>query len=205
MLGEPALYIVRHGETDLNAGNKFRGFMDVDLDDNGKDQAREARNLLASVPLAAIYASDLSRATETADIINQKHKLKVQHVAAGRPWHVGKFAGKSKTEINKRALQSYADTPDVAVPDGESLNEFRQRYRDLFDRKIAESMELGGPVLIVGHASNAHEVGNIVYDDIDALDVDPGGIIAVYITRDGLSARVIKGKAEDKSEGYGKS
>lgn len=196
MLGQPALYVVRHGTTDLNAGNKFRGFMDVDLDDQGRIDARSVRDLLADVPLVAIFSSDLSRAAETADIINQKHKLKIEQVAAGRPWHVGKFAGKTKSEINKRALASYADTPDISVPEGESLNEFRARYKALFDRRVQDSMDLGGPILLVGHASNLHEVGNIISGDIDAYDVDPGGIVAIYITRDGLSARIVKGAAQ---------
>lgn len=196
MLGQPALYIVRHGTTDLNAGNKFRGFMDVDLDDQGRIDARSIRDLLADVPLVAIFSSDLSRAAETADIINQKHKLKIEQVAAGRPWHVGKFAGKTKNEINKRALASYAATPDISVPEGESLNEFRARYKALFDRRVQDSMDLGGPILLVGHASNLHEVGNIISGDIDAYDVDPGGIVAIYITRDGLSARIVKGAAQ---------
>ena len=196
MLGQPALYVVRHGTTDLNAGNKFRGFMDVDLDDEGKKDARAMRDLLADIPLKAVYSSDLNRAVETADIINQKHKLKIEQLAAGRPWHVGKFSGKPKNEINKRALQSYADTPDVSIPEGESLNSFRDRYKQVFDRLIQDAMDLGGPVLIVGHASNIHEVGNIISGDINAYDVDPGGVIAVYIIRDGLSARVIKGATQ---------
>ena len=195
MLGQPAMYVVRHGTTDLNVGNKFRGFMDVPLDDEGKKDARAMRDLLADVPLRAIYTSDLSRASETASIINQKHGLKIEEGAAGRPWHVGKFSGKPKNEINKRALQSYAATPDIAVPDGESLNEFRARYKELFDRRLQSAMDLGGPILVVGHASNIHEVGNIVSGDIDAFDVEPGGIVAIYITRDGLTARVIHNAA----------
>lgn len=196
MMGSPALYIVRHGETELNAGNKFRGFMNVDLDGNGRDQARELRDYLADVPFTAAYSSDLKRAADTANIIT-KGRMKVEQLAGARPWHVGVFAGKPKNEVNKRALQSYADTPDVAIPNGESLDEFRKRFKQVFDGRVADAMDKGGPVLLVAHASNLHEVGNILVGDINAFDVDPGGLVAVYITRDGLKGAILKGKASE--------
>jgi broad specificity phosphatase PhoE len=197
MLGEPALYIVRHGETELNAGNKFRGFMDVELDENGRDQARELRDYLANIPFTAAYSSDLKRAAETANIITRK-QMKVEQLAGARPWHVGVFAGKTKNEVNKRALASYAATPEVAIPNGESLDEFRKRFKQVFDGRVADAMDKGGPVLLVAHASNVHEVGNILDGDINKYDVDPGGLIAVYITRDGLKGKIIRGAAEGK-------
>lgn len=63
------LYLVRHGETDWNAARRIQGRTDIPLNDTGRDQARQAGELLARRRWDAIYASPLSRAVETAQII----------------------------------------------------------------------------------------------------------------------------------------
>jgi broad specificity phosphatase PhoE len=206
LIGQPILYAVRHGETDLNAGNKFRGFVDADLDENGRRQAREARDYLRQVDFTAAYSSDLTRTSDTADTILKDRSIEPQRLAAMRPWHMGMFTGKEKNEANRKKLQWYADNPDVPIPEGESLNEFRKRYQNVFNDKVQEALDRGGPILMVQHASNNHEIGNIIYGDIDRVDVDPGGIVAVYFTRTGLEARGLKGQPQQTvSDGWGYS
>ena len=63
------LYLVRHGETDWNAARKIQGRTDIPLNDTGRGQARRAGELLARRSWDAVYASPLSRALETAEII----------------------------------------------------------------------------------------------------------------------------------------
>ena len=63
------LYLVRHGETDWNAARKIQGRTDIPLNDTGRTQARGAGRLLARRSWDAVYASPLSRALETAEII----------------------------------------------------------------------------------------------------------------------------------------
>jgi broad specificity phosphatase PhoE len=206
MVGSPALYFFRHGETDLNAGNSFRGFIDVDLDDNGKQQAREAAQHVKDVPFTALYSSDLKRAQQTMRFIQRANsharELVPEIVAAGRPWNVGKFSGKPKTAENKKALQMYADSGET-IPGGESLPQFRSRFQKLFEDAVEKALSTGGPVGIFGHASNGHEIGNIIYGDIDRLDTDPGGIVCVYISRSGYEGRVLKGHPESALQGHG--
>jgi len=66
------LYLVRHGETDWNAARRIQGRTDIPLNDTGRDQARQAGELLARRRWDAIYASPLSRAVETASIIGEQ-------------------------------------------------------------------------------------------------------------------------------------
>src|SRR5271157_4507682 len=166
MMGRPILYFFRHGETELNAGNSFRGFVDVELDDDGKAQAKEQASYAKDIPFVALYSSDLKRATQTMKVVQKANShasgLVPEVVAAGRPWNGGKFAGKPKSAANKQELQMYANSGET-IPGGESLGAFRSRFQQLFDDIIAKGLEVGGPVGLFGHASNGHELGNIIY------------------------------------------
>lgn len=72
------IYLVRHGETDWNIERRFQGIENIPLNDTGRKQAKDCAKALASLSFAAIYASPLQRAYETAtiiaDIINDYHK-----------------------------------------------------------------------------------------------------------------------------------
>ena len=69
------LYLVRHGETDWNRARKIQGSTDIPLNDTGRDQAATSGRLLARRQWDGIYASPLSRAFETAEIIARETGL----------------------------------------------------------------------------------------------------------------------------------
>lgn len=190
---EPIVYVVRHGDTEENRNKMFRGFTNSDLDKTGIRQAYEARDELRGVHFAWGYSSDLLRVVHTFDIIMDGHTpVPYERQVAARCWNVGNFTDLPKTQEHKQALQWYADHPETPIPEGESLNGFRARYQPFFRRVIDHAFELGGPILLCQHATTNHEIGNILYGDIDAVNVAPGGIIGIYATVGGLQAKVIK-------------
>jgi broad specificity phosphatase PhoE len=71
------LLLVRHGETDWNAEGKLQGHSDRPLNDYGRRQAQALADRLAGEDIDAVYASDLSRARETAEIVGAKLGLPV--------------------------------------------------------------------------------------------------------------------------------
>jgi broad specificity phosphatase PhoE len=71
------LLLVRHGETDWNAEGKLQGHTDRPLNDFGRRQAQALADRLAGESIDAVYASDLSRARETAEILGAKLGLPV--------------------------------------------------------------------------------------------------------------------------------
>ena len=71
------LLLVRHGETDWNAEGRLQGHTDRPLNDFGRRQARALAERLAQDEIHAIYASDLSRARETAEIVGLRLGLPV--------------------------------------------------------------------------------------------------------------------------------
>ena len=71
------LLLVRHGETDWNAEGRLQGHTDRPLNELGRRQAEELARQLAGEGADAIYASDLSRAKETAEIVGERLRLPV--------------------------------------------------------------------------------------------------------------------------------
>src|SRR3954451_10202115 len=71
------LLFVRHGETDWNAEGRLQGHTDRALNEYGRRQAHELADRLVGDGVAAIYASDLARAKEAAEIIAARLDLPV--------------------------------------------------------------------------------------------------------------------------------
>lgn len=147
------LIVVRHGETDWNRIRRLQGQTDIPLNTNGREQADRLRDALASEPIAAIHASDLSRALETARPIAGRLGLPIRTDARLRERHYGVLEGKTFPEIVEalpdEAERLRARDADHAMPGGES-------QRTFFHRVVAAVTAIAmaeprGPVLIVTH------------------------------------------------------
>jgi probable phosphoglycerate mutase len=138
------MLLVRHGETDWNADGRLQGQTDRPLSDYGRRQARRLASELADEELEAIYASDLSRAWETADIVADRLGLAVVLDADLREKDWGTWEGLTAVE---------RDRVEFA---GESTEEHRERILGAL-RRIAERHP-GGRVLVVTHGGSIRRV-----------------------------------------------
>jgi broad specificity phosphatase PhoE len=109
------ILLARHGETEWNRLLRFQGHADEPLNDTGRAQARELAGRLADEPIAAVYSSDLRRASETAEIVAATKKLPVGLDRGLREIDVGSWEGRTRAEL------------DGAAWDGESYDEHRRR------------------------------------------------------------------------------
>jgi probable phosphoglycerate mutase len=125
------LIAIRHGETAWNVDTRIQGHLDIPLNDIGRWQAGRAAEALAGEPIAAIYASDLSRAFETASAVARVAGVAVVPEPGLRERHFGVFQGRTFAEIEaeapEQALRWRKRDPDFTVKGGESLNTFRDR------------------------------------------------------------------------------
>jgi len=152
------LILVRHGQTPYNAEVRFMGQLDIPMDDIGRLQAREvARRLNAERP-AAIYASGLSRAYDTASEIQSAISPSPEVRIDGRltEGHFGEWQGHTYDSIKlhdgDRLGRWEADRLNVSPPGGESLTEIATRVEAAFADICAEN--LGRPVIIVAHGGS---------------------------------------------------
>ena len=65
------LYLVRHGQTDVNRARKMQGRINIPLNEHGKAQARAAAARTSGIVFDAVFSSPLDRALQTAAIISQ--------------------------------------------------------------------------------------------------------------------------------------
>ena len=129
------LILVRHGRTGFNAQGRVQG--GGRLDSLGRSQARAVAERLTQEPLAAIYASPLTRAQQTARAIARSHGLPVRQRALLRDIHYGIYSGMLFTDARLRdpALWSrWAQAPHtVSFPEGEGLADLRGRLVRFLD------------------------------------------------------------------------
>jgi len=184
------LILVRHGETDWNLEGRYQGQADLPLNERGREQAKLLAERLRSERIEAIYASDLSRAYETAKIIAKALGQEVKALESLREVDTGVWTGLTfqKVEIRyqKHLREWRADPLRVKRLEGES-------YLELFERTKAAIGEIveahpDQTVLIVGHG------GNIKSIVLDALGVraDRAIEIASRFAADNASLHIVQ-------------
>ena len=102
------VYLVRHGSTELSAEDSFAGETDVPLSDVGRDQLRKLSRRLAEEPIAAFYASPLSRTMETARILAEPHNKPITPKEGLREISHGSWEGKRRADVEKLFPEEYA-------------------------------------------------------------------------------------------------
>ena len=100
--------LVRHGATVLSAEDRFAGSSDVQLGDEGRMQAERLAQRLATGSIAAIYASPLLRAQETATILARPHDMTVTALDDLREIAHGRWEGLRREEAATMYPEEYA-------------------------------------------------------------------------------------------------
>jgi glucosyl-3-phosphoglycerate phosphatase len=143
------LVLWRHGQTDFNAERRFQGQTDVPLNAEGRRQAARAARHIAALRPAAIFSSDLVRASATAAALARLTGLPVQLDKDLRERSGGSWEGLTDTEIQERYPESYALW---APPDGESVSAVAERAAAALER-IADSLDGGALAVVVSHGA----------------------------------------------------
>lgn len=154
------IYLLRHGQSIWNFENKFTGWTDVDLNENGQKEAMNVAQIAKKLNIDYIFTSDLKRTIQTAEIIenkiNNENIITIQHKDLNER-HYGIFTGKNKTQIKeengeafvKELRRSYYYKPQ----DGESLCEVKTRVGNYFDTYIRPKAQHNN-ILIVAHGNS---------------------------------------------------
>jgi phosphoserine phosphatase len=148
------MILVRHGQTEWNRVERFRGQADVPLNHMGLMQAASTGERIASTwKPVAVYSSPLSRAVKTAQATASLFDLPVQIHLGLADIDYGKWQGLTPEEVSvdwPEVLEAWYKTPHLAcIPGGESLAQLRNRAMAAVS-ELAER-HLGQTIVVVGH------------------------------------------------------
>jgi len=146
------ILLVRHGETEWNLAEIFRGRIDIELNKTGIKQAELLAEYLSKIKIDAIYSSPLKRALKTAEIIAVYHKLDVAITQGLIDFNYGEWQGLSHQQVKDKYKELYAawiNYPErVKIPSGESLEDVSERAIGVINNVVTRYKET---VVLVSH------------------------------------------------------
>lgn len=164
------ILLIRHGQSEWNKLNLFTGFKNVDLSEQGVEEAIKASENFKELGIKfdLVYTSILSRAQKTSEIIlkelGQHEDLKkkskiIEHIALNERDY-GDLTGLDKKETADKYgdeqvhkwRRGYSDRP----PGGESLEDVVSRVKSYYDSEILPQIhsELNSNILIAAHGNS---------------------------------------------------
>lgn len=147
------IYLVRHGEVVLAETRRFIGHLDVPLSPLGERQSAAQAARLATLKLAGLYSSDLTRARRTGEIIGAPHRLTPTVLPALREMAMGRWEGMTAAEIQRGEPEKFAqwmgNVGEFPFPDGESVPDLEARAWPAFESLAAA--HAGTAIAIVAH------------------------------------------------------
>ncbi|MBQ3544296.1 MAG: histidine phosphatase family protein [Lachnospiraceae bacterium] len=159
------IYMIRHGETDLNKVHKLQGHSDIELNDYGRELARLTGQALKDVIFDYAFTSPLSRATETAKILLESNNAKtikdkkLDLIIDERIKEIsfGEFEGLSYNDKNftipdKTFLNFFLKPEEYNVPEnGETFEEVIKRTGEFFKDLISDEKYTDKTILVSTH------------------------------------------------------
>jgi 2,3-bisphosphoglycerate-dependent phosphoglycerate mutase len=184
------LVLVRHGQSQWNLENRFTGWEDVPLTDQGREEARRSGRLLRDMAFDQAFTSDLQRAARTLDIVLEENRHTPVPITADQALnerHYGDLQGLNKAETAKKfgdeQVHIWRRSYDVAPPGGESLADTAARTLPYFESKIAPLVKDGKNVLVVAHGNSLRSIvmdlEQLSREQVMELNI-PTGVPIVY-------------------------
>lgn len=194
------LVLLRHGQSRWNLENRFTGFQDVDITEEGEKEAKRAGQKLAAAHISfdRVFTSTLLRANRTAEIAlkeaGQDHLLPdmVRHDDL-RERDYGDLTGQNKdearAEFGAEQVHIWRRSYDVPPPGGECLKDVvEKRVRPYYEQNIKPLIEEGKNVLIAAHGNSLRAMliilGAETPETINEAEM-PTGVPLVFEMEDG--------------------
>jgi 2,3-bisphosphoglycerate-dependent phosphoglycerate mutase len=184
------LILLRHGQSTWNLENRFTGWIDIGLTEQGKEEAREAGLLLKGIKIDLAFTSVLKRAIDTLTIALEaagQPSVPTQYDQAINERMYGDLQGLNKAEVAKQygdeQVKIWRRSYDVAPPNGESLKDTAARAIPYFEEKILPEVRAGKNVLVSAHGNSLRAIvmklDNLTKVQVLELNI-PNGVPIVY-------------------------
>lgn len=186
------LVLMRHGESQWNKENRFTGFTDVDLSENGEAEAIRAGESLRDIPFDIVFTSTLKRAYRTAEIALRGRDVQTIRHDDLRERDYGDLTGLNKDETRAKfgdeQVQIWRRSYDVAPPGGESLKDVVERVTPYYRAHIEPLLKSGKNVLIAAHGNTLRALlivlGENTPEDIQNAEIATGVPLIFNVNED---------------------
>mgnify|MGYP001459476631 CR=1 FL=1 len=147
------VYLVRHGESQLNLAQRVSGQLNTPLSPDGHRFSQVLSEQLRNVLFTGIHTSALRRTIDTARPTAAVHGLPIQSHAALNEQHFGVLEGRFRDERDPEARALWnvrlQDKRFYRIPGGERFIDLAERVKDALRDILTH--EVGGTILIVAH------------------------------------------------------
>ncbi|MBI2857485.1 MAG: histidine phosphatase family protein [Chloroflexi bacterium] len=147
------ILLIRHGQTEWNLIDRFRGRAELELDQAGRRQAEATAARLSDEGLSAVYSSPLKRAASTAQVIAQATGVRVDFLPDLTDVDYGDWQGLTLAQAQQRDPKTYAQwrhSPGAACfPRGETMEQVRARVAATVDS--LRTRHIDQTIAIVSH------------------------------------------------------
>lgn len=191
----PQLILVRHGQSIWNLENRFTGWVDVPLTDQGQEEARNAGKKLHGADIDVAYTSVLRRAQHTLDLILETMGVEVPVIRdqALNERHYGDLQGLNKEDTAKKfgadQVKIWRRSYDIPPPNGEALKNTAERTLPFFERCILGDIRQGKNVLVVAHGNSNRSIvmmlDNLSKEEVLELNLDTGVPLVYELSTEG--------------------
>jgi 2,3-bisphosphoglycerate-dependent phosphoglycerate mutase len=200
-VGDNVLVLVRHGESEWNRLNRFTGWKDVGLTEEGMAEAHRAGAMLKETGqrFDCAFTSTLKRAHNTLDIILDElgqGRLPTVKAAALNERDYGELVGINKDEARKRwgaeQVHLWQRSYDIAPPGGESLKDTAARVVPFFEKWIVPELQKGKSVILVAHGNSLRslvmELDRLEPDEVMQVEIGTASPLVYRLNADGTVA-----------------
>lgn len=142
------LLVTRHGQTDWNIERKIQGAVDNPLNNEGINQAYQAREVIKNTDIDLIICSTLMRAKQTAEILNKDRDIRIIYDSRIAERNYGEYEGRKSAEVNfTEFFEYYKNKP---CKNGESIQDLFNRIFSFLD-DLKQNYNSYNRILLVSH------------------------------------------------------
>jgi len=195
------LILLRHLESQWNKENRFTGWTDVSLSEEGVKSAKKVAEKILDFTINKVYTSPLIRNKNTVSLILEKLDKKYLPVFIDKALderNYGDLQGFNKDEIKvkygEEQVRLWRRSWEYSPPEGESLKDVYNRVVPFYENNIQNDLEENTNVLVVASHNSLRALvkylEKISNEDIINLEI-PTGSLRVYEFNKG-SIRLVK-------------
>lgn len=178
------IYIFRHGQTTDNKSHIFSGFRDVDLTEEGMEEAKKIGEKLKDVAVTKAFQSDLLRSRHTLELVLNGYHRGVEVITDPRikERDYGNLTGKNKDETAKEFPNDYPlwhRSYDTKPPGGESIKDVEIRVLSFLNDMLSKLTE-NDIVFISAHGNSIRPMRrhfeNLSVEEMCSYEYTPGEV-----------------------------